>query len=176
MSARMAAAGLLLASTAVTAQVLDARQDLIASHKCLYSSLLAMTYNNPGETSDEARFFTISVRKKPDAYVRCRFAPDRPTLHCEASPAYYEEDNEHPLYVFMPPNRTAALTRLGFTPSPPLGNLHYAADLKRPPDFDAVATLMLTALHDGYGVRAETELDIGASFKGTVVTACRSPW
>jgi hypothetical protein len=156
-----------------TAQPADTRKALIAAWRCPLSGQLEAAYKNPSGTTDDERFFVISVHNNPKAFVRCRFASDNRKLHCEASRAYYKEGNAHPLYVLLPRDRTEALTRLGFAAAGPAQNLSYDKDLPATPDFDAIVTFMLTALHDGFGVCETTELDVVAPFQGAVVTACR---
>jgi hypothetical protein len=40
------------------------------------------------------------------------------------------------------------------------------------PDFDTLTSFVLTALHDGFGVREETALDIDAPLQPGLITAC----
>ena len=166
---RTALASLAILSGIASAQADDSLRDLLATRRCAVSALLRATYAQARALPEDQRFFIIRVQKKLDAYVRCRFADRAPKVACEASPAYYEEGNDHPLYVFLPPERIAALAKLGFAPGP-AANLIYTGDKL---DFDAIAGLMLTALHDGFGVRAETALDETAPLTNRIVIVCR---
>jgi hypothetical protein len=51
-------------------------------------------------------------------------------------------------------------------------NFIYERRLGPSPDFDPIATLMLTALHDGYDVREDTVLKTVAPFAGNLIVAC----
>ncbi len=73
---------------------------------------------------------------------------------------------------YLPQVSIAALERLGFATGAEEKNYSYERDLSGAPGFDAIATLMLSALHDAYGVRADMSLETRAPFAGTLVVAC----
>jgi hypothetical protein len=73
----------------------------------------------------------------------------------------------------LPPAALAALTKLGFVTDDARKNFPYERALGRSPDFDAIATVILIALHDAYGVRGETKLKTYAPFTGDLITVCR---
>jgi hypothetical protein len=112
------------------------------------------------------------VKDRPLNYVQCRFSDDRKELYCEAS-SYFDAGPaaKHPS-LSLPSEALAALAKLGFTTADAKKNFPYERALHGTPDFDAIAILMLTALHDAYGVREDTELATVAPFAGNLVTAC----
>ena len=72
----------------------------------------------------------------------------------------------------LPPQSVAALQKLGFAAAPDGKNFPYHRAFRGKPDLAAIAVLMLTALYDAYGVRADTELDTYAPFAGYIITVC----
>src|SRR5262245_23182241 len=101
------------------------------------------------------------------------FADNRSILYCEASSFYCAERDTKPRTLYMPPERMAALEKLGFSIRTSEKNFPYERVLSDTPDFDEIATMMLTALHNTYGVRQDTELATDAPFVGNMVVACR---
>jgi hypothetical protein len=157
-----AALGFSLQAAAQTAQSL---KDLLRARSCGISAQLRAVYERPSAVKERDRFFVISVTSDPQRYVQCMFAEDRPKLFCEASNGGRARARSE--------ETKAVLRRLGFSTETADKNFTYEKDLTREPDFDAITTLMLTALHDGYGVRADTELTVDAPFRGRLITVCR---
>lgn len=62
----------------------------------------------------------------------------------------------------MPASAIAALARLGFSTDNSEGNFRIGFEVKEPPDFNAVADLILQALHDAFEARAGATLLIEA--------------
>lgn len=168
---RIGLAVLFLFIASAMAQARDTRAALIAWWQCPVAAAFKAVYALSREDAESGRFLTISVRNNPRAYVRCRFADDNSKFQCEASQAYYEEGNAHPLYVFMPRERIAAMERLGFDAGA-VADLTYSRTIGTRPDFDALTSFVLTALHDGFGAREETALDVDAPLQGGLITAC----
>ena len=86
---------------------------------------------------------------------------------CEAASGFYLNAAEEPRTMYLPASAIAALGRLGFSTDNSQGNFRIDLDLTNPPDFNAIATLMLRALYDAYGARAQTKL-------GLPCTLCRA--
>jgi hypothetical protein len=164
-------AGLLPEQTA--AQPADTLKALLAARSCLLSGELQAVYERPSPFKERDRFLVLSVKASPQSYVQCMFADNRSKLYCEASSFYYAEPAGKPRMLYLPPEVMAALEKLGFATGTSQKNFPYERPLNGTPDFDAIATLMLTALHDAYGVREETELKTFAPFAGNPVVACR---
>jgi hypothetical protein len=156
-----------------TAQTPDTLKTLLAFRQCPLSSYLQAVHDRPAVVSGGVPFLKVSVEKRPLNYVQCRFSDDHKTLYCEASSYFDAGPSAKPLSLSLPPAALAALAKLGFATDDARKNFPYERALGRPPDFDAIATLMLTALHDAYGVREETELKTFAPFAGDLITVCR---
>ena len=151
----------------------DSLADLLAAKRCPLDAQLRAVHDRPSAFKERDRFLVISVKQHPQWYVQCMFAANRTKLYCEASSGYYAERAETPRTTYLSPDSTAALARLGFAIGAAEKNFSYERELTVKPDFDAIATFMLTVLHDGYGVGAETELETIAPFSGNLVVACR---
>jgi hypothetical protein len=145
----------------------DTLKPLLAFRQCPLAPYLKAVYERPAQVDGRARFLTVTVTERPQAFVQCMIA--RGDVRCEAS-AY---DGTMSRKAPLPASAVAALQRLGFAATVDGTNFSYRRALRGAPDFDAIAVLMLTALHDAYGVRADTGLDIYAPFAGDLVTACR---
>ena len=161
----------LLAGLAVgcaAAQTDDTLGTLLHFRKCLLSAELQAVYERPAKAEGRGRFLTMTVTDRPVAFVQCMVADG--AVICEAS-AFDRgtEANKTPL----PPQSVAALQRLGFAIGTGGENLSYERAFRGKPDFDSIAVLMLTALHDAYGLHAETDVDTYAPFAGSMVVACR---
>jgi hypothetical protein len=152
------------------AQPTDSLKTLLRFHRCPLSPYLQAVYERPAAIAERDRFLKLSVRDRPRNYVRCQFADDRKKLYCEASS--YIDAGPSALSLSLPPEALASLAKLGFKTDDAKNNFPYERALEGTPDFDAIATMMLTALHDAYGVREETELKTYAPFAGDIVTAC----
>jgi hypothetical protein len=66
--------------------------------------------------------------------------------------------------MYLPPDAIGALGRLGFSTDDSNGNFEIEFDVADPPNFNAIADLMLKALYDGFGARAGTELAFEAPY------------
>jgi hypothetical protein len=100
------------------------------------------------------------------------FIESRTRILCEASSGYYYNKDGATRTFFLPPDAIAALGRLGFSTDDSQGNFRYEAGIAEPPDLNAIADLILTALHDGYGARAEAELRFNAPFAPRSTSRC----
>jgi hypothetical protein len=154
-----------------TAQSAETRAALLAARQCTLAAQLRAVRGRPSAFKHRDRFLVLSVKARPQSYVQCMFT-DRDRLYCEASSFYYAEAGTRRT-VYMASEAMAALEKLGFGTGPEQKNFPYERALGSPPDFDAIATLMLTALHDAYGAREDTELETYAPFADNVVAACR---
>lgn len=154
-----------------TAQSADTMKTLLAFRQCPLSLYLQAVYERPAAVKDGVLFLKISVEDRPRNYVQCRFSDDRKKLYCEASS--YVDAGPGTLSLSLSPEALAALAKLGFATGDAKKNFPYERTFEGSPDFDAIATMMLTALHDAYGVREETELETFAPFTGNLDTACR---
>lgn len=130
--------------------------------RCTIAAYLKAVYVRSSLLKERDRFVVISVEGQPQAYVQCMFAKDFKLLYCEASSGFYEKSESEPRTHYLRQTRIKALANLGFATGPKEKNYRYERRLDRDPDFEAIATLMLTALRDGYDVRKDTQLRLKA--------------
>ena len=155
------------------AQPADTLNELLAAERCPLSAQLKAVYERPSAFKERDRFLVVSVKIRPQNYVQCMFAENRSKLYCEASSSYSAERETKLRMLYMPPDAMAVLQKLGFATKTSEKNFSYERALSGAPDFDAIATLMLTVLHDAYGVREDTVLTTAAPFVGTIIVVCR---
>jgi hypothetical protein len=105
-----------------------------------------------GEAQD--RFLIVSLAERPQDYVQCVFDTWTRIL-CEAASGFFYTE---PRSYWLPEESVAALARLGFSTDDSASNFRMWLDLPVPPDLNAIADLLLRALHDAYGARERTLL------------------
>ncbi|MCC0055806.1 MAG: hypothetical protein H6883_06690 [Rhodobiaceae bacterium] len=159
-----AAAAFLIAAGTASAGTLE---DLISEYRCPLIEKLEKTHMAYRAVAGRDRFLSVSVPEHPHGYVQCLFHDGNRQLHCEAASGYFSAQQYR-----LPADRVAALGRLGFATG--VSDANYGIDFDMPlnPDFDRLARLLLTALHDGYGARAATRLRINAPFVPSAAPAC----
>jgi hypothetical protein len=86
---------------------------------------------------------------------------ERGKVLCEAASGYFLDE---PRTMYLPRAAIAALGRLGFSTDDSKSNFRIDLDVTTPPDFGALAELMLKALHAAYGVRARDMLEFDAPY------------
>jgi hypothetical protein len=91
---------------------------------------------------------------------------------CEAASGYYLNAPTEPLTMHLPASAIDALGHLGFSTDDSQGNFRIDFDVAEPPDFDAIADLMLKALHDAYGADADTKLRFHAPYARRATAKC----
>ena len=79
-------------------------------------------------------------------------------MFCEAASGFYDNVASEPRTRHLPASVIAALGRLGFLTDNSEGNFQIGFEVKEPPDFNAIADLILQALHDGFDARAGATL------------------
>lgn len=164
-------AGHLCASSAL-AQTSDTRQALFAKYRCPLADMLRQVFEAPSAFQKLDRYLVLSAPLVQKNYVQCMFAENRTKLYCEASSGYYDEATGKPRRTFPSEETKAAFEKLGFKTGDEQKNYPYERDFKDVPDFEEVATLMLLAMHDGFGARAETRLTVNAPFAKKVQADC----
>ena len=130
--------------------------------RCAIAAYLKAIYVRPSLVKERDRFVVVSVDGQPQAYVQCMFAENFTLLYCEASSGFYAESESEPRTSRLSQRRINALAKLGFATGPKEKNYRYERRLDRDPDFEAIATLMLSALHSGYDVGKDTRLHLKA--------------
>ena len=139
----------------------DGLDDFVATYQCSLAGLIEKIHVHK-LPEDQDRFITLSLPGPTAAYVQCAFEKkDREGL-CEASSGWWNNSWERPHFS---PIQLSALARLGFSTNGGHGNfqkfMHFSAD---GPDPYLLATLLLSALHEGYGAQKEMRIEVVAPF------------
>jgi hypothetical protein len=154
------------------AQMQPTLRALLLEYRCPVVDRLERIYSHGNPSSDADRFLAITHPGHPHGYVQCMFFDNRRRLLCEASSGFYFTPRGHPRTFHLQPDAIAALGRLGFSTDGSQGNFRLERELGDKPDFNALADLVLTALHDGYGARADSRLRANAPFAKGPSPAC----
>jgi hypothetical protein len=141
-------------------------------YRCAVVDRLDRIYDNPRPTDFRDRFLAVTLGGHPHGYVQCMFIHSRTALLCEASSGFYFSKPDEPRTFYLPSASVTALGQLGFSTDDSAGNFRYEVELESPPDFNTIADLILKALHDGYGARADSELQFNAPFAPRPTTKC----
>ena len=140
----------------------DDLADFVNTYQCSLAGLIeriAVYHSKPGENG---RFIVLSSPGTTASYVQCDFAADNREGLCEAASGWWNEPATKPHFSAA---QLAALARLGFSTDGSHGN--FAQQMHFPPtgpDPDALAGLMLRALHEGYGARKDMAIEVQAPF------------
>ena len=156
------------------AQASDSREALFAKSRCPLTDMLRQVFEAPSAYQERDRYLVLSAPLIDQAYVQCMFAVNRTKLFCEASSGYYARAMDKPRRSFPSEDTKAAFRKLGFATGDDEKNYPYERDFTGTPDFGEIATLMLLAMHDGFGARAGTRLTVQAPFAKTVQADCGS--
>jgi len=172
-----ALAATLLASAAASAGDDDTTaslRDLLAEYRCPVVDRLQQIYAAFDSSDPQNWFLIVYFAARPQDYVQCVF--DTPTrLLCEAASGFYDNVASEPRTRWLPADTIAALGRLGFSTDDSTGNFQIWLDVANPPNFVAIADLMLQALHDGYGARAGVTLEFNAPLAPAAKGKCVVP-
>jgi hypothetical protein len=171
-TAGVTSCAMLLSLTAVTAQTGGSVRGLLVEYRCPVVDRLDRIYEHASPHDYRDRFLAVTLSGHPHGYVQCMFAANRTRLLCEASSGYYYIRSDQPRTFYLAPAAIAALGRLGFSTDDSAGNFRYQVGIGSPPDLNAVADLILIALHDGYGARADSRLSFNAPFAPRATSKC----
>lgn len=147
-------------------------RDLLVQYRCPVVDRLDRIYEAGDHASHRDRFLALTVPEHPHGYVQCIFFERRTRMLCEAASGFYYDQPGAPRTMRLAPEAIAALGRLGFSTDDSQGNFTLEFGIANPPDLNAIADLMLKALHDAYGVRADTKLKFNAPFARRATTKC----
>ncbi|HEY0235957.1 MAG TPA: hypothetical protein VGC86_13025 [Afipia sp.] len=161
-----------LSGTVVPARSTNTREELLKKYHCRLTDLLRQVFEAPSAYQERNRYLILTGLGRSDNYVQCMFAANRTKLYCEVSSGYYESAMDKPRRHFPSEDVKAAFRRLGFSTGNEEKNYPYERDFAGVPDFGAIATLMLSAMHDGFGARAETPLIAKSPFARRVTMDC----
>lgn len=170
--AALTAFAMLLSLIVASAQTGDTLRALLVEYRCPIVDRLDRIYEHPSPHDYLGRFLVVTVSEHPHGYVQCMFTTQRTRILCEASSGYYYNKAGAPRTFYLPPGAIAAVGRLGFSIDDSEGNFRYDAHIGPSPDLNAIADLILTALHDGYGARADSWLTFNAPFAPRATSKC----
>jgi T3SS (YopN, CesT) and YbjN peptide-binding chaperone 3 len=167
----MASCVILLSLVAAPAQTGSLRA-LLVEYRCPVVDRLDRIYEHRSPHDHRDRFLAVTLSGHPHGYVQCIFTANRTRILCEASSGYYYNKPGEARTFFLPQAAIESLARLGFSTDDSAGNFRYETGIGEPPDLNAIADLILTALHDGYGARAESRLSFNAPFARRATSKC----
>jgi hypothetical protein len=154
---------LFLPAASSLAQDASSLEPLLNQYRCPIVDRLERIYakGDPERFPDE--YLIVDLPGLPEHYVQCLFYK-RGKLYCEAASGFFLDAPDKPRTMHLSDSAVAALAQLGFSTDDSHGNFSLDREVTEPPDFRSIADLMLKALHDGYGARADTELDFHAPY------------
>ena len=135
---------------------------LLATYHCYIFDRLERIHEYGDPTNQMDRYISVTVKEHPHGYVQCAFYDNDTKIRCEASSGYYFNKPGEPRTFRLDRDRIADLARLGFATDDSNGNFYVDLDVGTPPNFHAIADFILTALHDGYGAKANSNLQFNA--------------
>jgi hypothetical protein len=162
----------LIASMSIASAQTGTLRALLVEYRCPVVDRLDRIFDHPKPTDYLDRFLAVTLAGHPHGYVQCIFIANRTRVLCEASSGYHYSKVGAPRTFFLPRDAVAALGKLGFSTDDSKGNFRYEAGIDAPPDLNAIADLILTALHDAYGARADNTLNFNAPFARGATSKC----
>ncbi|MEE7449772.1 hypothetical protein MRF4_19220 [Methylobacterium radiotolerans] len=149
------------------------RAPFVREHRCAIAERLdAIHRRGPVDVSRD-RFVVVAPRGQTQRYVQCIFQDRDTRMLCEAASGAYGPPGRRRLRLDAAARQ--ALAALGYVQADPAENFARLVELGTPPDMGIAADLMLAALHDAYGARPGTVLDIEAPHGGTPGRGCGTP-
>lgn len=168
----LVAAAMFLPVLAWAQEIKSSLRELLIEYRCSVVDRLERIYEHGDHSSQRDRFIAVTVPEHQHGYVQCIFVERRSHVLCEASSGYFYNKKGEPRTLWHPPETVAALGQLGFSTDDSKGNFQLMREVGERPDFNALADLILKALHDGFGARAETNLRFSAPFAKRATTSC----
>lgn len=158
-------------TTAALAQEPTSLERFLDQYRCPVVDRLERIYaaGDPQKYPDE--YLIIDIPPRLETYVQCLFYA-KSKLYCEAASGYFLNRPDKPRTMRLPANAVDALGRLGFSTDDSKGNFGIYLDIAEPPDFTAIAELMLKALHNAYGAEADTKLRFHAPYARRATGKC----
>lgn len=150
-------ATLLVSSAAGAEDAAATLRDLLAQYHCPVVDRLEQIYKAAPSSHPQNWFLIVYFAARPNDYVQCVFDP-LTHMFCEAASGFYDKVASEPRTRRLPASAIAALGRLGFSTDDSAGNFQASFDVAEPPDINAIADLILKALHDAFDARAGVTL------------------
>jgi hypothetical protein len=162
--ARAAAATVLWILPSYAVAEISTLRALLVEYRCQLVNRLERIHEFGDRASARDRFIAVTAPEHPHGYVQCMFIHGGLQMLCEASSGFYYDKVGAPRTFWLASGEIAALAGLGFSTDDSKGNFRMEFGVAEPPDFNRIADLILTALHDGYGARAKSGLRFNAPF------------
>jgi hypothetical protein len=170
-------APLLILAAALAAPAVAAAEDdvaygeLQARYRCPIVDRLERIYatGDPEKNPDE--YLIVDMPLLREHYVQCIFYK-RGKIYCEAASGYFLNTPGQPRTMHLAADAIAALAALGFSTDGAEGNFKLYRDVAEPPDFGAIADLILKALHQAYGADGQTTLAFHAPYAPRATRKC----
>ena len=153
----------LLLPAAALSQGGSSFEQLLNQYRCPIVDRLERIYAKGNPEKFEDGYLIVDIPGRSENYVQCIFYKTDKII-CEAASGFYLNAPNEPGTMYLSADAIAALGRLGFSTGDSEGNFRIDLDVPSPPKHNAIAELMLRALHDAYGARAETKLDFHAPY------------
>ena len=166
------AALMLLAAASGARTAPDPYREFSDKYRCPIADRLQRLFEAGDPARDRDRFIAVTLLEHRHGYVQCLFHDGETMLLCEASSGFWFDKPGAPRSQRLAPAKIAALGRLGFSTDDSAGNFQRDAAVADPPDFGAMADLILRALYDGYDARADKTLTFTAPFAPGLTLAC----
>ena len=147
-------------------------RDLLTAYRCPLVDRLQRVHDFGDPAEDRDRFLIVALPAPSWAYVQCIFHDTNTWLLCEAASGVYFDKPGAPRTARLSAKAIAALGRLGFSTDDSKENFKFDFAIPKTPDYPAIADLLLTALHDGYGGRGDMALEFTAPFAEKATTSC----
>lgn len=160
----------LLAAPAA-AQQPDAFHDLLVQYRCPVVDRLQQIYAAADSSDPQNWFLIVYFAARSNDYVQCVFDP-KTYMFCEAASGFYDGVATQPRTRWLSKDAVTALGRLGFSTDDTADNFRIGFDVADPPDFNRIAEFILKALHDGFGARANDDLEFNAPLAPHPTTKC----
>jgi hypothetical protein len=157
--------------TTALAQEPTPMERLLGQYRCPVVDRLERIYAAGDPKKHPNEYLIIDIPPHPETYVQCVFYAQR-KVYCEAASGYFLDTPDKPRTMRLPASAVDALGRLGFSTDDSKGNFSLDLDIAEPPDFNAIAELMLRALHDAYGAEADTRLRFHAPYARRAAGKC----
>src|SRR5580704_9040450 len=139
----------------------DGLDDFVATYQCSLAGLIEKIHAHHSKPGEKGRFVVLALPVQTGSYVQCAFDRRDHEGLCEASSGWWDLRYK-PQFTSA---QLAALTQLGFSTDVKKGNFPKPMNFpSEGPDAYALASLMLSALYEGYGARKEMQIEVEAPF------------
>jgi hypothetical protein len=154
-----------------TAHPTDTFHDLLVQYRCPVVDRLEQIYAATGSSDPQNWFLIVDFAARSNDYVQCVF-DTKTRMLCEAASGFYDDVATQPRTRWLSKDAVAALGSLGFSTNDSAGNFQIWFDVPDPPDFNRIADFILKALHDGFGARANDDLEFNAPLAPHASSKC----